>query len=343
VTHNTLEDDLAWCYEVVDGVSRTFAITIAELNDPLSREICVSYLLCRVADTVEDSPDIPPGEQARLLARYRDALDPAASADVQQFREAVDPYVPTDPNPDWQVVAHAPRVVRTFDTLDAQARESIRPQVLELVDGMETFVERYADEGGLRIQTIDELEEYCWYAAGTVGVLVTALVSRDAPPAVVAELDRNNRSFALLLQLVNVAKDVGTDYETEDNVYLPEAWLSEADVTTDGLTDPDNATAVASVVQRLTDHAATYLDGAQAWLEAVPESRGNTLAAWLIPFLLAAGTIRELRDRAADPVAEGDVKVSREEVAAVIAAADRDSPDVGRLRKRILARPLHEY
>ena len=29
-----VDDDLAWCYEAVQGVSRTFAITIEELEEP---------------------------------------------------------------------------------------------------------------------------------------------------------------------------------------------------------------------------------------------------------------------------------------------------------------------
>jgi farnesyl-diphosphate farnesyltransferase len=342
MTRSSFETDLAWCYDAVQGVSRTFAITIAELDEPLSREICVGYLLCRVADTVEDSRRIPADEQVRLLRLYRSALDPSDPTDVQAFREAVDRWIPADPGDDWRVVADAPRVVRTYRGLDDTSREQIRPPVRELVDGMAVFVERYADAGGLRLRTVDELEEYCWYAAGTVGTLVTGLVSREASPDTVATLEDNARAFALLLQLVNVAKDVGVDCEEENNVYLPRNWLDDAGLAPEDLADPGHADAAAGVVRRLTDHAAGYLDGAQTWLAAMPETRGNTLSAWGIPFLLAAGTIRELRRRPADPVARGGVKVSREEVRAVVGAFDGGNPDLGLLRERILQAPLHE-
>ncbi len=96
----------------------------------------------------------------------------------------------------------------------------MRKPVRELVDGMAMFTDRYADEGGLRLQTLDELEEYCWYAAGTVGTLITGLVARGPLPSV-PRMRANARSFALLLQLVNIAKDVDSDYHEENNVYLP--------------------------------------------------------------------------------------------------------------------------
>ena len=343
--HSRHESDLAWCYDAVQDVSRTFAITIAELDEPMARDICVGYLVCRVADTIEDDDRIPPDEKATLLRAYRRALDTDAEADAAAFGTAASEWVPADPDADWEVVDNADRVLSTFRNLDADARERIRPPVRELVDGMAMFVDRYAEEGGLRIQTIDELEEYCWYAAGTVGTLVTNLVSQDAAPDVADQLDENARAFSLLLQLVNVAKDVAVDYEEENNVYLPEEWLEEAGVSAADIGAGRSVDALASVVERVTDHATGYLDGAQAWLEAMPERRGNTLAAWAVPYLLAVGTIRELKARPKDVITEGGVKISREEVHAVIGqfATGADADDVGRLREQIAERPLPEW
>jgi farnesyl-diphosphate farnesyltransferase len=341
----TGEADLAWCYDAVTDVSRTFAITIAELEEPMARDICVGYLVCRVADTVEDDARIPAAEKASLLRTFEDVLDPETAADVADFQAAVGGWIPDDPGDDWQVVANADRVLATFRDLDAETRELIRPPVRELVAGMAEFVDRYADDGGLRLRTVEELEEYCWYAAGTVGDLVTNLVTQDADPETAARLEAHARDFGLLLQLVNVAKDVGTDYAEENNVYLPAEWLAEADLTAADIGDQSRADRLGTVVERVTAHAATYLDGAQTWLEAMPEHRGNTLSAWAIPFLLAVGTIRELERRPADAVREGNVKVSRAEVSAVMHAfADGASADdIGRLRQRMRERPLDEY
>jgi farnesyl-diphosphate farnesyltransferase len=331
----------AWCHDTVQDVSRTFALTIDALDEPMATRICVGYLMCRVADTIEDATEIPPAEQATLLRTYDRVLDPDADVTAADFEAAVEPVLPAERNADWTVVAEAPRVLRAFESLDADAQEAIRPTVREMATGMAAFVERYEEDGGLRIQSVEELEEYCWYVAGTVGELVTELLADDASTTEASTMREHARSFALLLQLVNVAKDVRPDYNEENNVYLPAEWLDEAGVDPDSVADPSNADGVGSVVERVVGRARGYADGAQRWLEAMPTTRGNTVAAWSVPYLLAVGTMRELTDRPGD-VVEGDVKVSRAEVHAVLArvTGDFDRGSLETLRERIAARPL---
>jgi farnesyl-diphosphate farnesyltransferase len=341
---DVLQDDLDYCYDAVQDVSRTFALTIAELEEPMSRDICVGYLLCRIADTVEDAGHIPPEEQRALLDRYNQVLDPEDGTTIHEFREAVDEWIPAEPDADWEVVSAAPRVVRTFEALDESSRRAIRPPVRELVDGMGMFVERYAEQGGLRLQTFDELEEYCWYAAGTVGTLVTGLLARNVDDSVSETLQNNARSFAMLLQLVNVSKDVATDYIEENNVYIPQELLEDQDLDTEDIPDDEKSEEFVPVIHRVTGRAENYLDGAQTWLEAMPEIRGNTLSAWAIPFLLAVGTIRELEERPEDVIEEGNVKVSRSEVHTLFTLfAQEDDPSLEELRTKIRQRPLDEY
>jgi farnesyl-diphosphate farnesyltransferase len=336
--------DLQWCYDAVEDVSRTFALTVAELEEPMSRDICIGYLLCRIADTVEDAGHIPAEEKHALLRCYARVFDPGDDTTVSAFRERVAEWIPAEPDADWTVVAESPRVVRTFEALDPASKRAIRPPVRELIEGMAMFVDRHATHGGLRLHTLEELEEYCWYAAGTVGTLVTGLLSRNVDPSVRDTLHNNARSFALLLQLVNVAKDVAVDYEEENNVYLPQELLEDHELDTEDIADPGKSEAFGHVIRRVVDRAEGYLDGAQRWLEAMPEVRGNTLSAWAIPFLLAVGTIRELEERPEDVIREGDVKVSRTEVYALLNSfGNGEDPSVADLRAKMRKRPLHEH
>jgi len=343
-TDRSSQEDVEWCYDAVHRVSRTFSLTIAELEEPMARDICVGYLLCRVADTIEDAGHIPPAAQSELLQQYSRVLDPEADDSIRAFDDSVSEWLPETLTDDWEVVDNAGRAVGVFRSLDSHALESIRSPVRELVDGMAMFVDRYADQGGLRIRTLDELEEYCWYAAGTVGTLVTGLVSHEATGEQTQQMTENARAFALLLQLVNVAKDAATDIEEENNVYLPLELLNAEGLDHGDVGDPENVDSLVPVIERVTARAEGYLDGAQTWLEAMPETRGNTLSAWAIPFLLAVGTIRELRERPADVIKNGNVKITRDEVHAVCQQFIGDSsPPIGDLRNRIRQRPLHEY
>ena len=337
--------DLQWCHDSVQGVSRTFALTVDVLDEPMSSYICLGYLVCRIADTVEDASHIPPAEQAELLRTYDAVLDPDDDTDAEAFVTAVEPYLPSDDGmtDDWAVVRDSPRVIGTFRSLPADVQKAVVPPARELVQGMAEFVERY-DDGGLRIQTRRELEEYCYYAAGTVGNLITNLVTRHGVAA-----DRRRRlydtaeEFGLCLQLVNISKDVYDDYTAEDNVYLPAEWLADEGVPQEAVIDDAHESGAASVVRRTAELAGSFLDDAQTYLEAVPLRDGNTLAAWAIPFLLAVGTLRELLARPEDALSSTGVKISRQEVLAVVAEM-RDGEgreSLADLRQAVAAGPYH--
>lgn len=328
--------DMEWCYEIVDDVSRTFAITIAELEEPLSREICVGYLLCRVADTIEDANHIPPQEQIGLLELYDSALRADSDVTVLEFLDAVEEWIPDDPNPDWTVVAGADRVIGTYRALPIASQDEIGPWVREMIEGMVEFIDRYESSGGLRIETVDELNEYCWYAAGTVGCLVTGLLRRDKSYEEDCVLHETAPSFGLLLQLVNVAKDVAVDYEEENNVYVPRELLREHDLVPADIADSSKATAFEPVIQAVVEEAEEHIEDAREWLSEMPEGRGNTLSAWAIPFLFAVATLRELGARPAEVIEEGDVKIGREEVANLLQVfSTEEDPSVAHLQERM--------
>ena len=51
------QDEVFQIY-ILELVSRTFALTIPQLPKPLDRTVSNAYLLCRIADTIEDDPSL---------------------------------------------------------------------------------------------------------------------------------------------------------------------------------------------------------------------------------------------------------------------------------------------
>jgi farnesyl-diphosphate farnesyltransferase len=335
--------DLEWCHDILEDVSRTFALSISHHESPMADELCVGYLLCRVADTIEDAGHVPPREKLRLLDRYREVLASEDDVTAREFAAEARRWTPDDSDRQWQLVAQTPRLVATFESLPAPTKAEIRPRVDEMIRGMALFIDRYEEEGGLRIQTVDELEEYCWYVAGTVGELITGLITRDTAAEAEPRLMETADSFGLLLQLVNVTKDIATDYEDENNVYVPETVLAEHGLEQEDIADTSQSDAFAPVVRELVSAAEQHIEDARTWLDATPERRGNTLSACALPFLLAVGTLRELKSRPADVIRNGDVKVSRNEVFAVIEAlSGDDTPSIEALQAEIQAGLYHQ-
>src|SRR5690606_17152532 len=98
--------------------------------------------------------------------------------------------------------------------------------VIEMAMGMRKFVLLYPS--GIRIQTVEEYREYCYYVAGTVGYMLTDLWHAHASSIDAkrhAVLRERCRAFAEALQTVNILKDVAADAEQENSVYIPEELL----------------------------------------------------------------------------------------------------------------------
>ena len=86
--------DLDWCHDAVRGVSRTFALTVDVLDEPMSRHICLGYLLCRVADPLAHASHLGPGAHPELLNAYDDAPAPASAPSDDDLLAQIEPFVP---------------------------------------------------------------------------------------------------------------------------------------------------------------------------------------------------------------------------------------------------------
>jgi farnesyl-diphosphate farnesyltransferase len=66
---------------IIGRVSRTFAIGISVLPGDLGKAVLVGYLLCRIADTVEDDGTATAARRQALLARFCNVLRGPAAAE----------------------------------------------------------------------------------------------------------------------------------------------------------------------------------------------------------------------------------------------------------------------
>src|SRR5579864_5810718 len=74
--------DEAYQDHILPDVSRTFALTIPQLPAALRTSVTNAYLLCRIADTIEDEPALSPHATRVLLNRFVAVLGGRESAVV---------------------------------------------------------------------------------------------------------------------------------------------------------------------------------------------------------------------------------------------------------------------
>jgi farnesyl-diphosphate farnesyltransferase len=309
--------------DALEDVSRTFALSLKFLDTPVRTYISNAYLLCRIPDTIEDTDKLDPKEKSSLLQTFDDVINGAQP--VEQFQKNVELTLEADEeeissyNPDWDLVMDAEKALELFHSFDEEIQDAMRPWISELTNGMGQFINRYSKQNGVRIQTMDELEEYCFYVAGTVGHLILDTLSAHYDEETTEEMHDNAEKYGLYLQFVNICKDVYDDYVTENNVYLPEDVLEKYGVSQSSITDEDNAEGVGRTVIELTNKCdEDYAGPAKDCLNWIKEIGDNgAFVSLALPYLLAVATVRDLRanhDLAMEPE---EVKISRDEVMSI--------------------------
>ena len=75
-----VESDRQFCEEMLPKVSRTFAACINLLPKTLAYEVLIAYLLCRIADTIEDHLSLSGPRKRELLQLFEAGLGANAPA-----------------------------------------------------------------------------------------------------------------------------------------------------------------------------------------------------------------------------------------------------------------------
>src|SRR5262245_45182347 len=163
---NDVASDRAFCREMLPKVSRTFALCIRFLPANLDYAVLVAYLLCRVADTIEDSVALKPADKDALLAHFRSCLD-EGGPDAAPLASA---FAGSQAH-DEGLAARAEAVLREFRRLPQAQRDAIRPWVKEMCAGMAEFARRGTGDTARMeaLASVEDLDRYCYYVAGTVG------------------------------------------------------------------------------------------------------------------------------------------------------------------------------
>src|SRR5277367_391363 len=71
---DSVSSDEVYQDQILPHVSRTFALTIPQLPLRLRTAVTCAYLLCRIADTIEDEPALSPPETLAFLQRFSAVL-----------------------------------------------------------------------------------------------------------------------------------------------------------------------------------------------------------------------------------------------------------------------------
>lgn len=300
-----------FCQEILPQVSRTFALSIRFLPGNLGKGVLIAYLLCRIADTVEDDPLASVEAKVNLLNQFLQCFDSVENACAYPDKVASVTGEPAHVS----LVRHTDLVFVAFRTLPAASQDRIRHWVTEMVVGMQKFVGLYPR--GIRIQTLDEYKEYCYYVAGTVGYLLTDLWREHSPSIGETEyqiLRKQCAAFGEALQTVNILKDIAWDAEHENSIYVPQQALQAQGSSHQTILNPEYLVQNHAAIKGLVELAWADLDTALEYLVSIPKAAVPIRLFCILPLLFAYATLRDITQSTDMLRSGGNVKISRAEV-----------------------------
>lgn len=292
------------------GVSRTFALTIPQLPPSLCRVVANAYLLCRVVDTIEDEPGLSGARKSYFCQEFLRTLNRAKNAEPfsGQLGAALSHQTPAA---EHELIRNVRRVIQITRSFSAPQREALQRCVRTMAKGMAQFQLRNEKHG---LQSLEDLDRYCYYVAGVVGQMLTRLFCLHSP-----EIAKNRDalmalaiSFGQGLQMTNILKDVWEDYHL-GACWLPREIFAEEGFDLRNLANAQNRRGFQRGIQRLVGIAHGHLRNALAYTLLIPSHEVGIRNFCLWAIGLAVLTLQKI-NRHLDYMNGEQVKISRSSV-----------------------------
>lgn len=330
-----LDDSKQYCEDVLPLVSRTFALGIQALDDPLDMQICVGYLICRILDALEDTNKADTEKRMQLLQRAATEL-----CDISQRNALIEDMkqvLPTEiyDGNDIQLVHETAKVMEVFDSFPENIQTSIKTCVKNMANGMAKTVAREENHQIHGLKDYDDLAQYCYYVAGTVGELLTEVFASSRSsitPNIKEELKKREISFALGLQLTNILKGIVDDY-ARGVMYLPLSLLKKYNIEREHFLEKPLLPQYKDMVYDMIEYILPYMDKAIEYTLLIPEEETDIRIFCALPVLFG---LRTLKLAKSEPIAllEGTpLKITRKEVKELHIQADKAIDDNKALQK----------
>ncbi|MBI2801505.1 MAG: squalene/phytoene synthase family protein [Gammaproteobacteria bacterium] len=312
---STLTDD-EYQAHILQGVSRTFALTIPVLPEGLYRAVANAYLLCRIADTIEDDATLPFELKRHYSALFLRAVQ--SSAGPVHFGQELAPQLAAHNSADERdLIANADRVLRITHSLNPTQRNALERCVRVMLDGMVFYQGQETLEG---VSDQRALDRYCYYVAGVVGEMLTELFCDYCQTLRTAadELMRLAVSFGQGLQMTNILKDIWDD-RARGACWLPRDEFAHHGLRLSDLNPGNGGVEFAAVIQQLVGVTHGHLQNALRYTLKIPPEQAGIRKFCLWALGMAVLTLRKINT---NPLfrSSTEVKISRRQVQLTIAA-----------------------
>ncbi|MGR9086337.1 MAG: phytoene/squalene synthase family protein [Gammaproteobacteria bacterium] len=301
---------------LLEGVSRTFALTIPQLPAELYSAVANAYLLCRIVDTIEDEVSLSPEQKKYFCSEFISIVK--TGINPEPFAVELAPLLSGQTLPAEHTLIHVlPRVIEITHKFEPDQIEALATCVETMAEGMPIFQAKNLHDG---LVTLADLDRYCYYVAGCVGEMLAKLFCHYSPEIArhKDELLRLSVSFGQGLQMTNILKDIWDDAK-RGVCWLPQEIFTEAGFDLKNLTPETRDDHFKAGLERLIAIAHEHLQNALKFTQLLPSHETGIRNFCLWALGMAVLTLKKIK-RNIDFNQSEQVKISRNSVKATIVA-----------------------
>jgi len=309
-----LERDLRYQNNILQGVSRTFALTIPQLPPRLRDVVGNAYLLCRIADTIEDDRDLPADSKRTHSECFVEVVK--GNTDAAGFSAGLTPLLSDAATADEKdLVRNTATVVRLTHSFNPRQRAALERCVRIMAEGMIRYQEGETLEG---LPDQAAMDEYCYYVAGVVGEMLTELFCdySDEINRHHDDLMRLAVSFGQGLQMTNILKDIWDDH-ARGACWLPADVFRQHGFDLGSMKAGENGPGFEAGMGVLIARTRQHLEDALHYTRLIPAHETGIRKFCLWALGMAILTLRKINNNR--QFANGtEVKISRNSVKATV-------------------------
>ncbi|MCF6515010.1 squalene/phytoene synthase family protein [Lactobacillus sp. S2-2] len=189
---NVYKDDFEFCKEIIKNNSTSFYIAFSKLPKYEAMSVFAIYAFCRQADDITDKHD-----------------------NIEELNKLEEKLIDLENG----IIVNDP-VFKALDVVFKNFSMSFKP-FFEMIKGQRQ------DFNFMQPNSQKQLEDYCYYVAGTVGLMLLPIISKDSNQS--KELAKK---IGIAMQITNILRDIGEDL-SNDRVYIPSDLIKQFNVSLD--------------------------------------------------------------------------------------------------------------
>ncbi|MGR8934671.1 MAG: phytoene/squalene synthase family protein [Gammaproteobacteria bacterium] len=302
---------------LLEGVSRTFALTIPQLPAKLRTAVANAYLLCRIVDTIEDEISLTAEQKRQFCSEFTNIVK--SERDTEAFAATLAPLLSPQTLPaEHALIRLIPQVIAITHRLEQAQIDALAACVETMAKGMSQFQAQNLHDG---LKTLADMDAYCYYVAGCVGEMLAKLFCHYSPEIASQhdELLKLSVSFGQGLQMTNILKDIWDDAK-RGVCWLPQDIFRETGFELKDLTPQNHGEQFQQGLEHLIGIAHGHLSNALTYTQLIPSHETGIRNFCLWALGMAVLTLNKIKSNL-DFTDSNQVKISRNSVKATIIAS----------------------